>query len=86
VSTRRSPAHLVRPGKRVSRFVRGSHEEAEQVLALLCAGNVTEGETFSVRLSADLAMALRRRAAADREPLAGVIRQALEAWLGAEPS
>ncbi len=67
--------------RRLSRTVRGTRWEAEQVLADLRAGGPPAGEAFGVRVPPDLAGALRRRAAAEGVSVAEEIRRAVAAWL-----
>ena len=71
--------------RRVSRTVRGSRAEAEQVLGELRAGGPPPGETFAVRLPADMAAALRRRSESNAVSNAEEIRRAVAAWLESNP-
>ena len=67
--------------RRLSRTVRGTQWEAEQVLVDLRAGGPPAGETFAVRVPPNLAATLRRQAEADEVAVAEEIRRAVAAWL-----
>jgi hypothetical protein len=53
------------PRRRVSKTVRGTRREAEQVLSDLRSGNRPEIEVLGVRLPVNLSLALRQAAEAD---------------------
>jgi hypothetical protein len=73
------------PRRRVSRRVRGTLEEAEQVLVEMRGGQVPDTRAFGMRLPAEMAEALKRRAAANRVSVAEEIRRAVVAWLEGGP-
>jgi hypothetical protein len=67
--------------RRVSRQIRGSRADAEQLLAQLSAGQLEKTRRLSALVPADIAAAMTDRAERAGRSLAEEVRMAVAAWV-----